>query len=194
MTNGHARHIVYFSMAIIEHLISAEELFQMPNPGRCELVRGDLIMMSPSGSLHGKITARLGALLYRFVEQNKLGIVFGAETGFHIRRDPDTVRAPDVSFVCAERIPDPFPQGFFPGPPDLAVEILSPNDRASEVQAKIRDWLDTGCRAVWLVDPATKSVTTYKSTHDIAVLNSADTLTDDQLLPGFGVSTNEIFE
>ena len=181
-------------MAAVTHLISAEEFFQMPNPGRCELMRGELIMMSPSGSLHGKITARLGALLYRFAEQKKLGIVFGAETGFHIRRDPDTVRAPDVSFVRADRIPNPLPQGFFPGPPDLAVDVLSPNDRASEVQAKISDWLEAGCRAVWIVDPQTKSVTIYKSTHDIAVLTTADTLTDDQVLSGFSAAISEIFE
>ena len=151
-------------------------------------------MMSPAGSLHGKIAARLGALLYKFVEQNKLGIVFGAETGFHIRRNPDTVLAPDVAFVRADRIPNPLPQGFFPGPPDLAVEVLSPNDRASEVQAKIRDWLDSGCRAVWIVDPQTKSLTIYKSSHDIVALNVADTLTDALLLPGFSAAVSEIFE
>jgi Uma2 family endonuclease len=181
-------------MTIISHLISAEELFQMPNPGRCELMRGELIMMSLAGSLHGKITARLGAHLYGFVEQNKLGIVFGAETGFHIRRDPDTVLAPDVSFVRAERIPDPLPQSFFDGPPDLAVEVLSPNDRASEVQAKIHDWLDAGCRAVWVVDPQTKSITVYKSVHDIVVLDTSDTIADAQLLPGFLTTIAEIFE
>jgi Uma2 family endonuclease len=181
-------------MATIQHLISAEELSQMPNPGRCELLRGEMIMMSPSGSLHGKITARLGAIIYKFVEQNKLGIVFGAETGFIIRRDPDTVLAPDASFVRTDRIPDPFPQGFFNGPPDLAVEVLSPNDRASEVQAKIRNWLDSGCRAVWIVDPQTKSVTIYKSSHDIVVLSSADTFADDQMLLGFTVTISEIFE
>ena len=151
-------------------------------------------MMSPAGSLHGKITARLGAILYKYVEQNKLGIVFGAETGFVIRRDPDTVLAPDVSFVRSNRIPNPLPQGFFPGPPDLAVEVLSPNDRASEVQAKIRDWLDAGCQVVWIIDPQTKSVTIYKSTHDIAVLNAADILTDVHLLPDFHAAVNEIFE
>ncbi len=69
-----------------------------------------------------------------------------------------------------------------------------PNDRASEVQAKIRDWLETGCRAVWIVDPQTKSVTIYKSTYEISVLNAADMLTDAQLLPGFTATVSEIFE
>jgi Uma2 family endonuclease len=181
-------------MTTIAEITTAEQLFQHPDSGRCELIGGAIVFMSPSGSLHGKITARLAAILYKYVEQKKLGIVFGAETGFHIRRDPDTVRAPDVSFVRADRIPNPFPQGYFPGPPDLAVEVLSPNDRASEVQAKISDWLDAGCRAVWIVDPQTKSVTIYKSSHDIITLNVTDIVTDAQILPGLIVAVSDIVE
>jgi Uma2 family endonuclease len=181
-------------MTTVQHLISAEELFQMPNPGRCELVRGELIMMVPAGFEHGGIVVNLTVLLDRFVRSRKLGRISGAETGFIIRRGPDTVRAPDVAFVRADRIPEKLPRGFFDGPPDLAIEVLSPGDRASEVQSKIHDWLEAGCRAVWIVDPETKSVTIYKSTHDIAVLNLADTLADDQILPGFTAAVSEIFE
>jgi len=176
------------------HLVSAEELFQTPNLGRCELVRGELIMMSPAGSQHGWIIGKLTVLLGKFVLAEKLGGIMGAETGFIIRRDPDTVRAPDVAFIRADRIPEKLPQGYFDGPPDLAVEVLSPSDRASEVHSKIRDWLDAGCRAVWIVDPETKSVTIYKSTHDIVVLSTADTLIDAQILPGFTMAVSEIFE
>lgn len=181
-------------MTTIQHLTSAEELFQMPNLGRCELVRGELIMMSPAGSEHGRIVWNLTLLLGNFVKSHKLGTMRGAETGFIIRHDPDTVRAPDVAFIRANRPPEKFPQGYFEGAPDLAVEVLSPNDRASEMQGKIRDWLEAGCRAVWIVDPATKSVTIYKSTHDISVLNTADALTDDRLLPGFSAPVSEVFE
>jgi Uma2 family endonuclease len=181
-------------MAVTEHLISAEELSRMPNPGMCELVRGEIMMMSPAGSLHGKISARLGALLYRFVEEKKLGTVFGAETGFHITRNPDSVRAPDVAFIRADRLPENLPEGFFDGPPDLAVEVLSPNDRASEVQSKIRDWLAAGCLAVWVVDPGTKSMTVYKNDGDITALDIDDVLTDAQLLPGFHAAIKDIFE
>jgi Uma2 family endonuclease len=180
-------------MAITEHLISADELFQMPHSGRCELVRGEIITMTPAGSLHGKISACLGAILFKFVEGKKLGVIFGAETGFIIRRDPDSVLAPDVAFVRLERLTAELPQGYFDGPPDLAVEVLSPNDRASEVQRTIRDWLQSGCCAVWIVDPETKTVTIYKSNQEIAVLNPADTLADEQLLPGFTAVVGEIF-
>ncbi|HEY4759453.1 MAG TPA: Uma2 family endonuclease, partial [Thermoguttaceae bacterium] len=105
------------------HLVSAEELFQTPNLGRCELVRGELIMMSPAGSQHGWIIGKLTVLLGKFVLAEKLGGIMGAETGFIIRRDPDTVRAPDVAFIRADRIPEKLPQGYFDGPPDLAVEV-----------------------------------------------------------------------
>ncbi|MGD0382689.1 MAG: Uma2 family endonuclease [Thermoguttaceae bacterium] len=181
-------------MAITEHIISAEELFQTPNPGRCELVRGELVMMTPAGFKHGKIIVNITYFLEQFVRATKMGVITGAETGFIIHRDPDTVRAPDVAFIRADRLPEKLPQGFFDGPPDLAVEVLSPNDRASEVQAKIHDWLDADCRAIWIVDPATKSVTVYQSSNDIVVLNTSDRLTDAQLLPGFSVSVSEIFE
>jgi Uma2 family endonuclease len=181
-------------MVTLQNLITAEELFQTPNLGRCELVRGELNMMTPAGFKHGLIVINLSSLLNNFVKSRNLGRITGAETGFIIRRDPDTVLAPDVAFIRADRLPENLPQGYFDGAPDLAVEVLSPNDRASEVQAKIRDWLEAGCKAVWIVDPKTKSVTIYKSNHDIAVLSTADALADTQLLPGFSAAVSEIFE
>jgi Uma2 family endonuclease len=175
------------------HLVSADELFQTPNLGRCELVRGEIIMMSPAGSQHGWIIGKLTVLLGKFVLDNKLGGIMGAETGFIIRRDPDTVRAPDVAYIRADRLPEKLPQGYFEGTPDLAVEVLSPSDRASELQTKIRDWLDAGCLAVWIVDPESKSITVYKSTHDFVVLSTVDTLSDAHILPGFTLKVSEIF-
>jgi Uma2 family endonuclease len=181
-------------MTTIEKLVSAEELFQMPDLGRCELVRGELIRMTPAGFKHGLIVINLSSLLDNFVKSHNLGKITGAETGFHIQRAPDTVRAPDVAFIRLDRLPEEPPQGYFDGPPDIAVEVLSPNDRASEVQIKIRDWLNAGCCAVWIVDPETKSVTIYKSAHDIIVLNTSDKLDDVLLLPGFSATVSEIFE
>ena len=119
-------------------------------------------MMSPAGSEHGWIVTNVTVPLAVFVKQRSLGRVFGAETGFRIGHDPDTVRA-DVAFVTAMRVGVELPPGFFPGPPDLAVEVLSPDDRAGEVLAKVQDWLDAGCRAVWVVDPRTRTVTVYRS-------------------------------
>ena len=180
-------------MATTTDITTAEQLLQAPDLGPCELVRGELIMVTPAGYAHGNIEIRIARALANFVEPAGLGDVLGAETGFHIASDPDTVRAPDVAFVRAERVPSEKPQGFFEGAPDLAVEVLSPNDRASEVNAKVHDWLDAGCRMVWVVDPATKTVLVYRSRTQIVVLGASDTLPGDDVLPGFSLPLAEIF-
>jgi Uma2 family endonuclease len=180
-------------MAPVAEITTADQLFQEPGLGRCELLQGEVVLMSPSGSLHAVVAATLGGILYDFVQQRKLGWVFGAEGGFLIRRDPDTVRAPDAAFVSAERMPPSVPAGFFPGPPDLAVEVLSPNDRASDVFARVSDWLETGCRKVWVIDPKTQSVTVYSPEAQMRMLHVADTLTDDAVLPGFRIEVRRIF-
>jgi Uma2 family endonuclease len=173
--------------------MTAEELFITPNLGRCELMHGELITTSLSSSLHGRYCAFLVAMLWGYVDERRLGMVFGAETGFIIERNPDTVRAPDVAFVVKERLPDPLPSGFFPGPPDLAVEVLSPSDRASEIMAKTRQWLSSGCREVWIVDPETKTITIHSANGAIAQLVATDILESTTLLPGFRKPLAEMF-
>ena len=180
-------------MATTEQITTAEELLRTPGLGRCELVRGELIMMTPAGFEHGRIVSRIGARLEDFVEEQRLGIVTGAETGFQIGRDPDTVRAPDVGFVRAERVPAGPIRGFFPGAPDLAVEVLSPDDRAGEVLGKVQDWLAAGCRAVWVVDPARQTVSAYRSRDPMVVWGVSDELSGGDILPGFKVPVAEIF-
>jgi len=150
-------------------------------------------MMTPAGFDHGRIVARIGARLTNFVEQHGLGVVTGAETGFQLARDPDTVRAPDVAFVRAERVPPGATPGFFQGAPDLAVEVVSPSDRAGELLQKIHDWLDAGCRAVWVVDPASGTISVYRGQGDTVIRKSADELSGDDILPGFKLSVAEIF-
>ena len=151
-------------------------------------------MMAPAGSEHGGIIENVAFHLSGFVRSHKLGKIFGAETGFFIHRNPDTVRAPDVAFVRAERLSAKLPKGFFEGAPDLAVEVLSPEDRPGYVQAKIRDWFDAGCLAVWIVDPGDETVTIYEGTRDAVVLHRDETQTDARVLPGFSVAVSEIFE
>jgi Uma2 family endonuclease len=180
-------------MATTTPITTADQLFHAPDLGRCELVRGELMMMTPAGFEHGRIAGRLAGALVPFVTQHALGVVLVAEAGFQISRDPDTVRAPDVAFVRAERVPATPPHAFFPGAPDLAVEVVSPNDRASELIAKVQDWLDGGCRAVWVVDPETHSITVYRSRNEVMVLTRADTLTGGDVVPGFSVAVRDIF-
>jgi Uma2 family endonuclease len=180
-------------MNAIAQITTADELFQTADLGRCELVRGEIIMMSPAGSRHGAIALRIGSILLDFVNARGLGVVLGAETGFLIARDPDTVLAPDVAFVRRERVGEGLPEGFFPGSPDLAVEVLSPSDRASEVFAKTQRWLEAGTHAVWIVDPQTQTVTVHPNRCEAKVLERNDTLAGDDLLPEFGVSVAELF-
>lgn len=180
-------------MATAAHVTTADQLLAATDLGRCELLRGELIMMSPAGSEHGAITAEIARILGNFVKPQGLGAVLGAETGFLIAQNPDTVRAPDVAFLRAQRIGGRLPKGFFPGAPDLAVEVLSPGDRASEVFEKVQDWLAAGCTAVWLVDPKTQTVTVYDSAHKVARLRSTDRLSGGDLLPDFSVPVADFF-
>jgi len=173
--------------------MTAEELFKTPDLGRCELLQGELRMMPLSGALHGRTVAMLEWWIGNHIAEHTLGMIFGAETGFIIERNPDTVRAPDVAFVVKERIPNPLPSGFFPGPPDLAVEVLSPSDRASEVTAKTRGWLAAGCREVWNVDPETKTVTLHRAEGAIVQRAVGDILESPLLLPGFRKPLAELF-
>ncbi len=180
-------------MSTTESITTAEQLLHTPGLGRCELVRGELIMMSPAGFDHGRVVVAATAPLIAYLKHNPIGVLVGAETGFHIEQDPDTVRAPDVAFVRADRVPAGATKGFFRGAPDLAVEVLSPDDRAGEVLDKVQEWLDAGCRAVWVVDPRTRTVTVYRSRNQIVVLKESDSLTGDDVLPGFSVPIAEIF-
>jgi Uma2 family endonuclease len=179
-------------MATIDEITTAEQLFKA-NLQHCELIRGELVMMSPAGFDHGRFAWRIGTKLDNFVTSRGLGVMVSAEAGFQIARDPDTVRAPDVAFVRAERIPPGGVKGFFQGPPDIAVEVVSPGDRASEVMAKAQDWLQAGCLIVLVVDPETRTITVYRSPSEIAVLSEADTLTGGDVLPGFSVLVAEVF-
>jgi Uma2 family endonuclease len=174
---------------------TASELFGMPDDGfRYELVKGELRKMSPSGSEHGAIIINISLLLAQYVKANGLGVCFGAETGFKIASDPDTVRAPDVAFVRRERIPESgIPKKFWSGAPDLAVEVLSPGDSRSEVKEKVEDWLASGARAVWVIDPKRRAVAIYRSTADVTRLSEADVLEGGEDVLGFRCKVSEIF-
>ena len=157
------------------------------------MVRGELMMMAPAGFRHGRIACTVAAIIRDFAQGRGLGAVLSAETGFQIGHDPDTVRAPDVAYVAIERIPQTEPVGFFPGAPDLAVEVLSPGDPAGDVLAKVQDWLDAGCRAVWVVDPKTRTVSVYHSRRQITVLSESETLDGGEVLPGLRVAVADLF-
>jgi len=181
-------------MSSVTQLITAETLLNMPRDGmRHELVKGELRTMTPAGFDHGAHVVRLTVPLAQYVASKRLGIVVGAETGFLIRRDPDTVLAPDIAFVRQERIPpDGNPMAFFPGAPDLAVEVLSPGDKVFEVEEKVEEWLNAGTAMVWVVNPRRRTVTVYRS-GAIVVLMEKDPLDGQDVVPGFRYQIADIF-
>jgi len=172
-------------MGITAQIVTAEQLLHASDIGPCELVRGELVMVPPAAYGHGRIANRIAAALTNFVTPRHLGDVVVSEPGFQIAHDPDTVRVPDVAFVRAERAPSERASGFFQGAPDLAVEVISSSDRASEVSSKVRDWLEAGCRMVWVVDPRNRTVSVYRSRSEVNVLGASHTLSGGDLLPGF---------
>lgn len=176
-------------------LFTADALQQLPRgTWRYELVRGELHRMSPSGFEHGRIAARLAAQLDRFVEENGLGAVCGAETGFLLRRHPDTVRAPDLGFIGAARLAllaTPI-RGYFPGAPDLAIEIRSPFDRDHELQVRISDWIDAGARAVVLVDGDRACAEIYRAGRPVDRVTRDAYLELTDIVSGWTVTLAEI--
>jgi Uma2 family endonuclease len=184
-------------MSTAADLMTAEELFALPSDGRhrYRLIAGELRTMAPAGSEHGFFTNSLNYLLNCFVQPRKLGAVFTAETGFVVQRDPDTVLAPDISFVQRDRISAlGLPRGFFPEPPDLAVEMVSPSERQSDIDEKVERWLNSGVRLLWLVHPRRRTVTVYRTLTDVKLLTETDTLDGGDVLPGFACRVGEIFE
>ena len=175
--------------------MTADELLRMPDDGfRCELVKGELRKMVPAGNEHGQLALRLAWRLAQYVEANKLGVTYAAETGFILALDPDTVRAPDVAFVRRERLEEVGEvEGYWPGAPDLAVEVISPSDNYSEVEGKVADWLEAGTRMVVVVDPRRRKVTVHRSASDIRVLGIGEVLEGGEVVPGWKLPLEELF-
>ncbi len=180
---------------IQKHSITAEDLLAMPSDGNSyELVRGELRMMTPAGFEHGRIAMRIGSRIDQHVEQNELGVVLAAETGFTLERSPDTVRAPDVAFVHRDRVPSPAErQKFAELAPDLAVEVISPSNKPSEIEEKISDYLNAGVRLIWVVYPETQSVVEHRPNTPSNTLGPEDVLQAYDVLPGFTCSVAELF-
>ena len=151
--------------------------------------------MSPAGFRHGAVAAQIVFLLQSFVKPRNLGVVGTAEAGFVLARGPDTVRAPDVWFVAHNRVPaEQSSEGFGQVAPDLAVEVMSPSDRPDDVQGKILEYFAAGTRAVWVAFPRTRTVTVYRAAQSIRLLSPEETLSGEEVLPGFSCRVAELFE
>jgi len=175
--------------------ITSEKLLSMPDDGfRYELVKGELRRMPPAGSEHGYIAINIGTSLNSYVRINGFGRVYAAETGFKLASDPDTVRAPDAAFVSRERVEKAGRVvGFWPGAPDLAVEVVSPGDTHAQVVEKALAWLEAGCRMVLAVDPERRTVTVYRSLENIRMLTENDVIDGADVVPGWKLPVTDVF-
>lgn len=175
----------------VRHLVTAEELERMGSTD-FELVRGELVPVTPAGGWHGGLAAFLATELSTFVRPRRLGRVF-VEVGFKLFSNPDTVRGPDVSFVSQDRHAELKRRGFLHGAPDLAIEIVSFDKTVEEVSAKAVEYLEAGTPLVWVVDPDSRQVLVHRQGHAVTTLSAADTLEGGDALPGFALPLSRLF-
>ncbi|MDE0133669.1 MAG: Uma2 family endonuclease [Acidimicrobiaceae bacterium] len=176
-------------------LLTADDLFQLDDEVRGELIRGVFCEMTPPGHEHGRVVALLTHALVAHVEERQLGVVVAGDSGVHLEHDPDTVRAPDVAFTSGERLPmGRAIHGYAQVVPDLVVEVVSPSDRHADVRDKARMWLSFGVQLVWVVFPAARTGEVYRAgTEAVETLTEADSLDGGDVLPGFTYPLSQLF-
>jgi len=162
---------------------------------RVELIAGVVYRMTPAGGRHGLVCSNVLIILGQYVRERSLGALFTPDTGFLLRRAPDTLRCPDVAFVSTARLAE---YGIGPGmmtaPPDLAVEILSPSNSARYMNDKIRDYFDAGVRLVWVIDPGARTVTRWAPGEAIRTALESDTIDGGEVVPGLSCAVASFFE
>jgi Uma2 family endonuclease len=180
-------------------LMTVDDLLALPDyvdgsDRRYELIRGELRTMSPTKPLHGVICGRLTVKVGSFVEEHELGEVFGAETGFLVQTDPDSIIAADLAFVSKERLATAETlEKFFPFAPDLTLEVLSPSNTVSEIDEKIALYFAAGSLAVWIFNPMRRTVAVYRSPFDVRILGEQDMLDGGEVLPEFTLDLSRLF-
>lgn len=188
-------------MVIGERFYTAEDLWELSHlpeyDGKhLELSEGMLIEMSPAGGKHGLVALRFGRYIGNHVEVNHLGETTAAETGYILYKNPDskdTVRAPDVGFISTARIPENgLPDGYIPFAPDLAVEVVSPNDDAEEIHQKVNEYLKAGTRLVLVAYPKSQTIVVH-TTEGSKTLEKDDLLDGGDVLPGFTLRVKTFF-
>ena len=172
-----------------KNTITLEEFLENDLEGY-EYVKGELVAMPPPSMEHGEISVNIIRYLDRHVYKHQLGRLYTAETTFQL---DDRLVKPDVAFVSTERLPENRRKGS-PIPPDLAIEIVSPTDKQYDVTEKAFAYLKAGTRVVWVVEPIAKTVMVYRSETDFTLLTSEDTLTGEDVVPGFACPVAQLFE
>jgi Uma2 family endonuclease len=180
---------------IVNSLMTAEEFEAVAERlGACELVRGEVITLSPGGVPHSFLTASMVTLLGDWARRTHLGRVLTGEAGLITERDPDTVRGADVAYYSYERLPKgPLPKGFAAIPPNLVVEIIGEGQSWKQMLQKVGEYLRMGVDRVWVVDPQSQRVHVFRSDAEPIILSESDTIADEAILPGFSCSVEEFF-
>lgn len=179
-----------------EGSLTIEAFLRLPDDDgdRMELVRGQVVREPPPGARHGGVIVELTTALHAFVGRHGLGRVL-THAGFILSEEPPTVRAPDIAFVRAERLPGRgLPSGYLPGAPDLAVEVVSPSNSPAATAEKVRDYLAAGARQVWVVDPRAREIAVHGADGEARHLGPDDLLDADEVLPGFAMRVREVLE
>jgi Uma2 family endonuclease len=148
--------------------------------------------VSPTGEIHTILAVWIAHLLLLFVDAHDLGEVTSEIGGYRLA--PDTVLAPDVGFISKARLVTPTGQGYIPLAPDLAVEIMSPGDKASEINDKVLLYLQAGIRLIWVVYPSSKTITVYKPSDNAKIVDINGILDGGDILPGFSLPVRDIFK
>ncbi len=180
--------------------ISAEEFLELVDKPqyqdrRLDLVEGEIVEMPLPTVGHGELTGLLSMKIASYVYENDLGRVTIGGTGFILARNPagrDTVRGLDIAFISKAKAPKPLPRGWLEFAPDLAVEIISPDNQAGDTHKKIRELLKMGTPLIWLVYAETRTVVVHTSASAVTYEES-DTLSGGDILPGFEVRVGDIF-
>lgn len=182
-------------MAITPKLMTADELIRLPRVrARHELIRGELRTYPLATAPEGLVTSNLNGSLGPHVCNSRLGkVVIGA--GFLLAVGPDTVRAPDVGFLSRARLTRvEDPTCYFPGPPDLAVEVVAPSDLYLDVEDKVAEWLEHGTQFVFVVNPFRRSVRVHRPNLQVHVLGMDDTLSSEDVVPGWTLAVRDLFD
>ncbi len=179
---------------VLDKATTPEELLAMPDAVDYELVNGQLVERS-MGTLSSWIGGEIYGQLRNFVRERSLGWVFPADQGYQcFTDDPAKVRKPDVSFVAAARLSaGQIPEGYLRIAPDLAVEVLSPNERALEVEWKVREYLTAGVRLVWIVNPETRMVRIHRADRSVAEVQETEELDGEDVVSGFRTPVATLF-
>lgn len=183
------------NMLLAERRYTAEELLTMPNCEGVELLDG-ILVASKMGAQAGQIAQNVNWTLDTFARANRSGIVFPPDIGYQIFPDsPNRIRKPDGSYIKRGRLPDDrAPKGYITIVPDLLIAVVSPNDEAIEVEQKIADFLRVNVPLMWILYPEVKSVYVFRHGSNISRLAAADTITGEDVLPGFSCRVETFFE